>query len=382
MLNLPKLSFLLLDVNSNFLTLSVNFFPTKLPVHLRPLLYLYLSSFFSLPLVLPDGTRLGFEEVVKRLDAGTVEYGIDLGAYMHEAATAFVKVEKSKYGQGIAWLRDLLWSSEFDLDRLKTIATKLSQSLPTEKRDGNGIARAAFNRLVYDSTKSNSIHMNVLSRAEYIKTLLERIETDPQALQSDLEQLRLNLLDPSTLRVSVSGDILSLDKPSKAWSENFRAIETRTLEPVVTAHDVLSHLGRHPKQLVTIYTLPSIESSFAVQGTKGPDRWDHPDIAAIRVTASFLNSLEGPLWKFIRGAGLVCFLFLFFLRTGLAETRLPFTCQAYGSGVSVSVESGLITFRVYRSPNSAKAFLEGEKVMKELADGKVRHSFLSPHHPW
>jgi Zn-dependent M16 (insulinase) family peptidase len=293
------------DINTNFLTLAVTLFPTKLPVHLRPLLPLYLESFFSLPVVRADGTKLGFEEVVNQLDAGTVEYDIDLGAYLTEAVGVVVKVEKSKYREGIAWIRDLLWGSKFDLNRLKTIAVKLSQSLPAEKRDGATMSETAFDRLIYDPEKSNSVHLSVLNRSEYIKTLLARFDNEPEILERDLNELRDKLTDPSTLRISVTGDILSLDKPSAPWAENFRKIDPRPLEPVTMARDVLSVLGRKPERQMTIYKMSSIESSFSIHGTKGPDRFDHPDIPALKVTLSYLNALEGPLWRHIRGAGLV-----------------------------------------------------------------------------
>lgn len=47
-----------------------------------------------------------------------------------------VKVEKQSYGKAIEWLRDIVWGTKFDVERLRIGAAKLAQSLPEQKRDG------------------------------------------------------------------------------------------------------------------------------------------------------------------------------------------------------------------------------------------------------
>ena len=97
-----------------------------------------------------------------------------------------------------------------------------------------------------------------------------------------------------------------------------------------------------------ICSLPTIESSYAFFTAKGIPSWEHPDNAAVVVTVAVLNAMESYLWRFIRGAGL-----------------------AYGASITSEPESQLITFSLYRSPDSAKAFLEARKVIKALADGEM-----------
>jgi Zn-dependent M16 (insulinase) family peptidase len=287
--------------------LTATFFPSKLPIRLRPLLPLYINSFFSLPIIRADSTQLTYEQVVKQLDAATVSYGIMFGSYLSEDISVCLKVERSQYSQGISWLRDLLSGSKFDLKRLKIITSKQAQTLQTKKQDGHSVALAGFNRLIYDPKQSNSIHMNMLSQLAYLKTLLSRFETDSgqSALLADLEELRGNIIDPSILRISVSGDILTLNNPCTAWSENFCSLETCSLQPVVLAQDVLSQLGHSPKQQITIYSMISIESSTIIQGARSPDSFNHPDIPAIEVAIAFLNGWSGPLFKYVREPGLV-----------------------------------------------------------------------------
>lgn len=59
--------------------------------------------------------------------------------------------------------------------------------------------------------------------------------------------------------------------------------------------------------------------------------------------------MESYLWRYIRGAGL-----------------------AYGASIRMSPETGHVSLRIYRSPDSAKAFAEAGRVIKELVSGKVR----------
>ncbi|KAG8846449.1 hypothetical protein FRB91_000790 [Serendipita sp. 411] len=61
-----------------------------------------------------------------------------------------------------------------------------------------------------------------------------------------------------------------------------------------------------------------------------------------------LDGTESFLWKYIRGSGL-----------------------AYGANMALSMESGLVSFSLYRSPNSYKAFQEAAKVVKGLCDGSI-----------
>lgn len=52
-----------------------------------------------------------------------------------------VKVEKQSYGKAIEWLRDIVWGTKFDVERLRIGAAKLAQSLPEQKRDGRTVSR-------------------------------------------------------------------------------------------------------------------------------------------------------------------------------------------------------------------------------------------------
>ena len=86
-----------------------------------------------LPITRADGTRISHEDVVKQLEDDTVAYDITLGhgGYFQEMVRCSIKVETSQYATGIAWLRDLLYFSEYDVDRYLTMSHERSRSMLT-----------------------------------------------------------------------------------------------------------------------------------------------------------------------------------------------------------------------------------------------------------
>jgi hypothetical protein len=71
--------------------------------------------------------------------------------------------------------------------------------------------------------------------------------------------------------------------------------------------------------------MSAIEGSYGIMYAKGPEGFDHPDLPALTLANSTLNASESYLWKSIRGSGL-----------------------AYGAGVEIDTESGLVGFSIYR----------------------------------
>jgi Zn-dependent M16 (insulinase) family peptidase len=110
-------------VQSDFVAVHAFFSLAKLPNRLRPYLSTYLSVFFSLPVQRASGEILSHEEVVNQLDDGTVSYEAVLGIsdQFSETMRVSFKVETSQYESAIAWLRDLVYNSIFDKERLDLV---------------------------------------------------------------------------------------------------------------------------------------------------------------------------------------------------------------------------------------------------------------------
>ena len=81
----------------------------------------YISSLFSLPIVRHNGVRLTHEDVIKQLDNDTVKYEVRLGVpdsvLFKDMLRVTIMVEVGAYETAVAWLRDLIYGSEFDKER-------------------------------------------------------------------------------------------------------------------------------------------------------------------------------------------------------------------------------------------------------------------------
>ncbi|SPO40740.1 related to Zn2+-dependent endopeptidase, insulinase superfamily [Pseudozyma flocculosa] len=342
-------------VDSSFVTISVLVSTSDVPAELRSHLHLYLSVMFSLPVTCQDGSQrsMTYEEVVKGLDEDTLEYSVALGVGtgFQELVCAEIKVEKANYEKAIAWYRDLIWGSQFAVDRLKVGTSKIVQSLPEQKRDGRTISWGLARSLQHDPKRSTLLNNSLLTLISAMPKLAEALNATPDKVVDDFETIRRTIMRPENLRISVAGNVLDLDEPRSAWTKHFVRPEWQTAAPtpIPWAKDVLSELGRDPKKRGLITALPSIESSYSVFSAKGISHYLHADNPALVVTIAVLNAMESFLWRFIRGAGL-----------------------AYGASIRSDPESQLIHFSLYRSPDSAKAFLEAKKVIEALAEGSMK----------
>ncbi|KAG8964011.1 hypothetical protein FRC03_002295 [Tulasnella sp. 419] len=335
-------------VQSSFVTISAYLSTAEIPERLRPYLSAYLSSFYSLPVTRSDGTKLTHEEVVNQLDDLTVSYdtGLGIGDYFCENVRLSIKVEIEQYETAVAWLKDLIFGSEFTKDRLEVTIAKIQQSLPELKRDGSTVSNAVNTGLFFKPT-SSYVGSTILSQMEVIPRLAKELQDSPEAVIKDFETLRELVTKPTGVRFSVTGNVLAVPQPRKPWSI-FDKLSTSELHPPPFSKDYLTELGKAPVKKAVVLTLPTIESSFGVHTAKGIVGWDHPEYPALRVACEVLDGIESFLWRYIRGSGL-----------------------AYGSNMSIDLESGLVGFTVFRAPDAYKAYAEGLKVVRGLTDGSI-----------
>ncbi|UZJ56905.1 hypothetical protein CBS101457_006225 [Exobasidium rhododendri] len=344
------------QIPSNFITLTIMLNTTSLSAQLRPLLTLFLSSIFSLPVKRSDGTELGYEEVVKLLDEDTLEYDACLGAGsgFAEMISVEIKVEKTKFLKGIEWIHDLLWNTQLAIDRLKVNAAKLAQSLPEQKRDGRTISWALSRSLTHSDQLSSNLLNNILTQSDVIPKVVEQLSSPSTAsvVIDQLEDLRRTLLTPEKIMLTVAGDITSIQDPKDVLRKMTRKVgwnsKPTETEKVPLSRFVLTPLGKTPCRKGIITPLSTLESSFAVFSSKGLEDYQDPDYVALSVTISVLNAMESYLWRYIRGAGL-----------------------AYGASIRADAEAGLIHFTLYRSPDSSKAFTAAADVIRQLVNGDM-----------
>lgn len=171
-------------------------------------MFIYLSSFFSLPITRATGEELSHEEVVNKLDNDTVSYDVGLGSNSRfsETVRIVIKVQTAQYENAIAWLRDLLYGSKFDKERyvcfllfvmppcsicrrLQVTVAKTLQSLPELKRDGNTVLSSVAADLLYDQN-STSRFTGVLPQAEFVPKLAQLLQENPDEAIQAFESIR------------------------------------------------------------------------------------------------------------------------------------------------------------------------------------------------
>lgn len=361
---------LIIDKDENGLPLFIHFesIPTSfvhfglalgtgaVPTELKPLLGVYLTNFFTTPIV-RNGKRIEFEQVITELEKDTIEYSLDRGTDIGNSEMVYVHfvAEAEKFPDVVQWLADLLVNSVFDTERLIAAVKKMLADVPDEKRDGNSMS-FAVDRMIHYKEGSSVRATNTLVKALYLKRTLKLLKKEPQKVIEKLESLRKHLVTFSNLRILAIANFNTLPHPVSTFKILTDAIppgSEPTVNPVDDRKGLLSDIGKNPGGVAYIIPMP-IDSSFAVFTSKGPDSYTSPQLPALMVALAYLDAVEGPMWQDIRGTGL-----------------------AYGANFQRDVEAGLLKFRVYKSPNAYSAYVKAHTVIEEYGNGTRKFDKLA-----
>ncbi|KAL5121969.1 hypothetical protein ACEQ8H_000185 [Pleosporales sp. CAS-2024a] len=320
----------------------------SLPTDLKPLLGVYLTNFFATPVV-KDGKRIEYEEIITKLEQDTIEYSLDRGSDVGNSEMLYVHfvAESSKFETCVQWLKTMLVDSVFDIERVTTAVKKMLADVPEEKRDGNSMA-FAVDRMVHNDAASAVRATNTLVKALYLKRILKLLKAEPQTVIDKLEALRKYLLTFSNMRVLVTANLETLPNPVSTFKHVVAAFPSGsdpTINPIDDRNAVLSQSGKNPGGTHYIISMP-IDSSFAVLTSRGPKGYTNAQLPPLMVALAYLDAVEGPMWQAIRGNGL-----------------------AYGTSFFRDPETGLLKFRIYKSPNAFSAYLKAKTVVKDYGDG-------------
>ncbi|KAJ9652020.1 hypothetical protein H2198_008721 [Neophaeococcomyces mojaviensis] len=340
-------------IPSNFARVNLMISTQQLPVELRPLIPLYLESFFSLPIKRGDKT-VDFEQVVIELERDTVGYDIDSASGLGnvECLRIQFQVEIEKYDVAIRWIKELLWASIFDEERLKAINSRLLADIPDSKRNGENMLTACH-LMLHLAPESISRARCTLTKALYLKGIKHLLKTDPSQVVSQLEKFRKSLCSFPNFRVIVVTDLEKVQNPVSAWQEFISDLNIDPSNPPALASlgkrlDRLSPAGLHPGQPSYIVPMATLDSSYGLASARGPTSYDDPSLPALMIAMAYMNAVEGPLWVAVRGTGL-----------------------AYGTSMAYDIESGFIHLDVYRSPDAYKAILASRDIVQGHIDGTV-----------
>ncbi|KAI9821556.1 MAG: hypothetical protein M1832_003230 [Thelocarpon impressellum] len=337
-------------IPSQFVVVTIMISVDSVPMQLRPLIPVFLDNFFNTP-VMRDGKRVEFEQVVSELEKDTVAYYMADSARLGNPETlqVWLKVEPEKYEVAIKWLKEMLWSSIFDEERLKASVIKQLADVPEEKRDGNSMT-GAVNTMIHYSAESTSRACNTLVKALYLKRVKRLLEREPGHVKRQMEEVRAAVCRPENMRVLVIADVEKLKSPVSGWKPFLEGLDTgRPLAPLCRPRDRLSAAGKKPGELAYVVPMPAIDSSYSKHTARGPASYDDPQQPALMVALAYLDAVEGPLWCAVRGTGL-----------------------AYGTGFRRDTRAEALQFIIYSSPDAYKAFKTSKKVVEDLISGATQ----------
>jgi Zn-dependent M16 (insulinase) family peptidase len=129
--------------------------------------------------------------VINLLDDETVSYEVTLGfnGLFSDLVRVSIKVETERYASAIAWLRDLLYGSRFDRERLSVAVAKIQQNLPELKRDGSTVLSAVSTGQLYGPNCTSKAGA-VLEQMEFIPKIAKRLQDEPDAVIAEFEKIR------------------------------------------------------------------------------------------------------------------------------------------------------------------------------------------------
>ncbi|KAL2709033.1 hypothetical protein KLU848_2345 [Kluyveromyces marxianus] len=321
-------------------------------------LYHIITELFTMPMNDDNGEIVPFEDVVTQLKRETVETNISCGIEGNFSNLIDFKIQcKAKeYSNAIKWFRNVLFESVFDENRVSVLLEKFYNSIVETKREGDQMLYSSMNRNLYDEAtlKKSSDELFV---EPIIESLLDDIDAGlyKKEILPKLEALRQQLSENLTeAHILIFGDIEKIENIYEPWNryvlpkikerESFNVVVPPT--PRLTEH--LSVLGKDPTKKAFIVSTPASESSYMMALTKLPEGFHylHKDFAPILLASTYLECVEGPFWKGIRGAGL-----------------------AYGAYVTKMYESNMVGFNVYRAADAIGCFEAAKKIVNEYANG-------------
>ncbi|CAI5760450.1 unnamed protein product [Candida verbasci] len=339
------------DFKSQFTTIQLVMSSTKI----QPELLKYMSiieEIFSMSLMIDD-TYVSYENVISDLNEDMIEYHLDNGydSQFLELITINVKFETKKYKKIIKWLYDITQNVLFEENRIKIIIEKHINSLADKKRNGE--------LMMYSSQYRNLFNANSLRKAQdamytetFYKDLLEDInEGKFETVKKDLDTIKSQLFTLENIKVLILGNINNIEDPVSSWKTFTKLappINQIPFDQLPRSFQFKSDLGMACRSAAHLIEIPAADSTHFISLTSIPTDYLDEDIFRIALTSEFLSAVEGPFWRGIRGTGL-----------------------AYGVNIRRNIETGYLTFNLYRSSDAIKAWRVSKEIVDRFANEEV-----------
>ncbi|PVH14974.1 uncharacterized protein CXQ87_005253 [Candidozyma duobushaemuli] len=343
------------DYKSQFVTAQLVFSSAVVPPELLRYFSL-VEDIFSVSIKKPDGTYLPYEEVITELNNDLLDFDLDNGfdSQFVELITVTIKFEVGKYEKAIDWLINVLKYSVFEESRVKVIIEKLINSLPDKKRNDELMMYSSQYRTVFKETSLRKAQDSIHTEGFY-RELMQKIEDGKFAeIVADIDAIKEKLFNVNNMKLFLTGGCSNLENPISSWSKfvkEFNGAKSEAnldLEKVPRSFQFKSEIGQRCSGQAFLVTTPASETTHLIAMTPIPTDYSDIDIARIALASEILTAMEGPLWRGVRGSGL-----------------------AYDAAIRRMVESGFLTFVIYRGADAQQAWETTKKIVHEHTSGEA-----------
>ena len=340
----------------------------------KQLLPLFREVMFESPVQRRDGRLLSSEQVVTALEDQLVHYEsacgtssgrFGVGSYGQHLHVA-LKVEAAEYSTGLRWLFDLLHGLQFTAERLSVALKKMLASIPEMKSDGQAVLKAASAHVNF-SDHSMQHAVNFLRQQALLRRILKALKSsDPAHGRQWIERLKAvqqRLTRREALVLHVACDFLKQSRLVAAVVDEAARAEAETATP---SGGPLSPGGKRGRLQfssaflrpladgdvgaaeLTLLGVKACRSSYLSTTVPLPPSFSpsHPVLPALRLTLEYLTTLEGPMWRRIRGLG-----------------------YSYSYSIRIDTETGLLSFALFKSTNVCGGYQESEAIVREFERG-------------
>jgi len=330
---------------------------SSLPDGLRMYLPLFAELFFELPMV-KDGAVVPYEEVVMQLEADTLSYQADVGegggrfapSSYSSLFTIQLKMENEKYETGVQWIKDVMFNTKYEVDRLKVASNKIINSVAQHKRSGQAVLKALHQNIDFIQG-STYYSCNMIRQHTFLTQLVKDLDTQAEKIIGDMDSLRASLFVPENLRFYISANLTQLpDNAHVVWQKLMFQQTPNVVNKVKPIPNDIAFLSKQCKAKAV--AVGSVESAYMTQKCEGVNSYKHPDYPAMLVFIEYLCALEGPMWRLIRGCGL-----------------------SYNYRITTSPNTGKLQFGLAKSTQIFKAYLKAKEIVEGYVSGATSFEY-------
>ncbi|KAI5949350.1 hypothetical protein KGF54_005585 [Candida jiufengensis] len=339
---------------SQFSTIQLVMSSTKM----RSDLLKYMSvieEIFTMSMKLPNGTYMPYEQVISGLNSDLIEFQLDNGYDYQflELISMTVKFENKNYHRAINWLYKIINFVEFEESRIKIIIEKLINSLPDKKRNGELMMYSAQYRNLFNN-KSLRKEQDFINTEQFYRDCLKQIEAGEfSKIKKDLLEIKEHLFNLENIKIIIIGNVTTLENPVSSWTNFIQPqpsiMNIQPFQNLPRSFQFKSSLGTKCNHEAFLINIPATESTQLISVTTIPTDYLNDDIPRISLAIEFLCAVEGPFWRAIRGTGL-----------------------AYGVSIKKNLETGYLTFSIFRGSNAKQAWIEAQKIVESYSSGEQK----------